>query len=420
MTLWGGTMYGLATVTLNQADNAIVAQLALPDVLRALWLVAAGTTVWLAGYLAGPGRVIRAFTARGVNGLRRRVGGDIRSPLTPWLLYGVGTLARVVGALTTSRLGYVGNAASAVSGASWYNQVIILLGFCAQLGVTAAALQVFRQRLRGARATLVILFLAELGYAAVSGDKENFAVAVLAVAIPCTAARQRLPKALIAAVAVIFLVIVIPFTSAYRSTVREAGGNTLSTGQAAGAVPEILRGTLDGGGSPLAVIPDSVGYLLERGQNIVAPAIIVQRTPGQIPYTSPLQLVTGPLSTLIPRAVWPGKPILDTGYEFGQQYFEVPSTVYSSMSITPVGDLYRHGGWWPVLIGMFLLGCGLRLLDDFLDVRASPQMTFLVLLLFPTVVMSEADWTSLLGAIPAFVALWWLAASRSFRRHPAV
>jgi hypothetical protein len=372
--------------------------------------------MWFVGYLVGPGRIIRGGVARGVDGLRRRYSADIRSPLTPWLLYGIGTLARLVSAVASSRFGYVGNAASAVSTATWYGQILILLGLCGQVGVAVAALQVFRQRLSSARVTLIILFLAEIGFAVASGQKENFANAVLAVAIPYTVARNRLPRAMLVTVGVIFLAVVIPFTAAYRSTARETTGSTLSAGQAVGVAPQILRDTLDGGSSLLAAIPESVSYLLARGQDIDAPAIIMQRTPGQIPYSDPVELITGPLSALIPRALWPEKPILATGYEFGQEYYGLPPTVYSSTTITPIGDLYRYGGWMPVLIGMFVLGCGIRLLDDFLDVRGNPHTVFLTLFLFPSLVMSEQDWITLLAAIPAFILLWWLTVALAFGR----
>jgi hypothetical protein len=417
MMIWAGTMYGLATLGLDQRQNTAAVEIILTDVIRALWLVAAGTTMWFVGYLTGPGRLLRGVTTRGVEGLGRRFSADIRGPVTPWLLYGIGTTARLLSTLTSSRFGYVGNAASAVSTASWYGQIVLLLGLCGQLGVAAAALQVFRQRLRSARVTLIILFLAEIGYAIASGQKENYANAVLAVAIPYTAARNRLPKAILVTVGIIFLAVVIPFTATYRSAARETGGSALSAGQAVAAAPQILRNTLDGGGSLLAAIPESIGYLLARGQDIDAPAIIMQRTPGQIPYSDPVQLVTGPLSALIPRALWPGKPILATGYEFGQEYFELPSTIYSSSAITPIGDLYRHGGWPPVLIGMLLFGCVISLFDDFLDVRGNPHTVFLTLFLFPSMVMSEQDWVTLLAAIPAFILLWWFTVALAFGRR---
>jgi hypothetical protein len=417
MMIWAGTMYGLATVTLDQPQHTQAVQIVLTNALRALWLVAAGTTMWFAGYLVGPGRPIQGAAARGVDGLRRRFTADVRSPLTPWLLYGIGTVARLVSVVTTSRFGYVGDAASAVSTAASYSQALILLGLCGQVGVAVAALQVFRERLGSARLTLIVLFLAEIGYAIVSGQKGNYANAVLAVAIPYTAGRNRLPKALLVSVGIIFLAVVIPFTAAYRSSARETEGGTLSAAQAVGAAPQILRDTLTSGDSLLTAIPASVSYLLARGQDIDAPAIIMQRTPGQIPYSDPVQLVTGPLSALIPRALWPGKPILATGYEFGQEYFELPATVYSSSTITPIGDLYRYGGWLPVLIGMFVLGCGVRLLDNVLDVRGNPHTVFLTLFLFPSLILSEQGWVTLLAAIPALILLWWFTVALTFGRR---
>jgi hypothetical protein len=417
MMLWAGTFYGLGTISLDQAQSGPAGEIILTYVVRALWLVAAGTTLWFAGYLIGPGRLLRGTAARGADGLSRRYSADIRSLWTPWLLYGIGSLARLASTLTTSRFGYTGDAASAVSTASSYGQVLALLGLCGQLGVAAAALQVFRERLTRARATLVILFLAEIGYAIASGQKENYANAVLAVIVPFTAGQGRLPKAILASVAAVFLVVVIPFTAAYRSTVREASGTTLSAGQAVNLAPQILRNTVSAS-NLIDAIPSSVSYLLARGQDIDSPAIIMQRTPGQVPYSDPVQLVTGPLSAVIPRALWPGKPILDTGYQFGQQYFEFPPTVYSSTTITPIGDLYRHGGWLPVLAGMFLLGCGVRLIDELLDIRRNPHAVFMILFLFPSLVMSEQDWITLLAAIPEFILLWWLTVALAFRRRP--
>ncbi|HEY6786073.1 MAG TPA: hypothetical protein VI365_02055 [Trebonia sp.] len=416
MMIWAGTMYGLATVSLSQPQSSVAVQIIPGNVLRALWLVAAGTTMWWLGYMIGPGRLFRDAAARGASGLRRRFGSDVRSLLTPWLLYGIGSVARAATAITTSRFGYVGDAASAVSTAQWYDQVLILLSLCCPAAVAAAALQVFRQGLASARATMVILALAEAGYAIASGQKENFANVALAVAIPYTAARGRVPKTLLVVIAIVFLTVVIPFTQAYRNNARNTAA-TLSAGQAVSAAPQILRSSLSGARNLVLTVPESISYLLERGQDIDSPAIIIQRTPGQIPYSDPAELITGPLSALIPRLLWPGKPILATGYQFGQQYYELPPTDYTSPTVTPIGDLYRHGGWLPVLVGMLVLGCGIRLLDDVIDVPGNPHTVFLALLEFPGLVMSEQDWITLLADSVAFIALWWLIVAITFRRQ---
>ena len=77
--------------------------------------------------------------------------------------------------------------------------------------------------------------------------------------------------------------------------------------------------------------------------------------------------------------------------------------------------MYRHGGWIPVIAGMFLLGCGVRLLDDVLDVRSNPHGIFLVLLLFPTLVTAEGDWATFLAGIPAILLVWFLATALAFQ-----
>jgi hypothetical protein len=68
---------------------------------------------------------------------------------------------------------------------------------------------------------------------------------------------------------------------------------------------------------------------------------------------------------------------------------------------------------------MFLLGGLVRVLDDTLDIRANPHPAFLVLLLFPDLVMAELDWVSLIADIPAQVLVWMLAVRIAFHRQPA-
>jgi hypothetical protein len=293
-----------------------------------------------------------------------------------------------------------------------------LLSFGAPLAVCAAALQVFRERLPFARITLTVLFLAELAFGTASGGKEAFVIAVLAVAIPFGAAHRRLPKIALIALVLVFLAIVIPFNQAYRGTVR--GGSTeLTVGAAVTAAPSTFRQTVTGH-DILLVLPNSVGYLLQRIREIDSPAIILQRTPGQVGFLDPAQLVTAPIAEIVPRAVWPSKPIIAAGYQVSQQYYGLPSSVINSSAVTPVGDLYRHGGWIPVIVGMFLLGCIVRLFDDVLDVLANPHAIFLVLLLFPTLVKNEVDWVSLLAGIPGAVAIWLLAVLLTFRRRSSM
>ena len=411
---WVGVTFGLVTVTWISPQNGTSAQIVLLSVLRALWLMAVAMTVFAAGYCIGPRKLAERSAGRLTSALRERFSNDIRSPMVPWLLFAIGIVAQVVFTATTGRFGYVGDAASASTTASGYSQLLGTASLCGPLSVAAAAVRLYRETTVETRITLAVLFIAEIAIGAASGGKQSYIVAILAVLIPRAAARRRLPPAVIIAAVLLFLLIVIPFNAMYRSDAR--GTSTLSVGQAVAAAPSLLREVISGDRSP-SVTGNSLVYLAQRVREIDNIAIIVQRTPSQIPYSSPAQLAAAPVADLIPRALWPGKPILATGYEFSQQYYGLPPDVYTSSAITPEGDLYRHGGWLPLVAGMFLFGCGIRVLDDVLNVRASAHSAFLVILMFPDLVKSEDDWITLLAGVPGLILLWVAVVMFSFARR---
>ena len=410
--------YGFASVTWSEPQAGVAAEIDLSSVLQALWLVGVGIIAWTAGYLNGPGLAARRLLGRALQALSRRFGGQVRGAAVPWILYSIGSAARFSNTASTGLLGYVGNASSAVVSASSYGGVLAALGLCAPLGVAAAAMRVFIERRQRAWITLAILFSAEITLGAISGFKGNFVIAVLAVAIPFSVSRRRLPKILLILGGLAFLFVVIPFNGAYRSAVRQ-GSVTLTPNQGISVAPEVLQQTVTGA-NVTATLSNSFSYLTQRIREIDNVAIIVQRTPEQIGFRSPVDLVAAPLAGVVPRAIWPGKPLNLTGYEFNQEYFDQPPTVYTSTPETFVGGLYLYGGWLPMLAGMFLLGCGVRLLDDQLDVRSNKHGIFLVLLLFPQLVTGESDWVSVLSAIPATTFVWLVAIAVTFRRSQAL
>ena len=222
--LWYGVAFGLAALTWTQPQTGSSAQISLVSVLRALWLVAVGMTLWMLGYSTGPGRLARRSGKRIMAALSARFTPEVRSPLAPWILYALGTAARIVSAITTGLLGYVGDAQSAVISSSGYQQALSLLGLCAPLAVAAAAMQVYREHVSGARVTLIVLFLTEIAFGAAAGGKQSFIITTLAVAIPFTAARHRMHKGFLAFAALTFLLVIVPFNQAYRSAARTPSG----------------------------------------------------------------------------------------------------------------------------------------------------------------------------------------------------
>ena len=211
----------------------------------------------------------------------------------------------------------------------------------------------------------------------------------------------------------LFILVLVPFNSAYRSTVR--GAATLSAGQAGHAAPQIVEQLVKDDLS-LAELSQSAEFIALRIRTIDSPAIIMQRTPSEIPFSNPAELIASPVADMIPRALWPGKPILDEGYVVGQEYFDLPPQIYTSTAVTPEGDLYRHGGWLTLLVGMFLFGCLLRVIDEIADLRRGAHGALLLVLLLPDIVQSAVDVSTLLAGIPTILLLWIGVVSFSFAR----
>jgi hypothetical protein len=415
--VWGAFAFGLATISWLGPQSGPAAEILPGSVVRALWMIGVALALLTAGYCAGPYRLAAARAQHVTGALSRRFTDDIRGPLVPWILLGTGTIAQVGYSVLTGRFGYVGDVASAVTTASGYSQYLAVAGDCVPLAVMAGAMRACRSRTLGAWLTLSVVFAAAVGEGAVAGGKQSFVVAIIAVIIPYSIVRRRLPTGAIAAALLFFLLVVIPFNQAYRASAR--GTVTLTASQAVAAAPAIA-GQVAANDFSLAVLGTSASYLAERIRTIDSPAIIMQRTPSEIPYTSASQLLMAPVIDLIPRIVWPGKPILAPGYQVSQEYYELPAQVYTSSDVTPEADLYRHGGWVPLILGMFLLGCALRIIDEVTDLRRGAHGAFLIILLFPDIVQAGSDCAGLLAGIPGVILLWLAVVATCFTRRPAV
>jgi hypothetical protein len=410
---WYGLAFGLATVTWHQPlTTGVSAEIAVSSVLRALWLVAVGMTAWMVGYCIPHRQPTRAGATRAIALMRGRFSNSIRGIAAPWILFAVGVAASFASSASIGRFGYLSTSSTA-SGASGFSGIFGALSLCGPLAVAAAAVQAFRDRMPYAWVSLLLLLVADLTLGALAGGKQSFVIAALATMIPFSAARNKLPKLAGLIVVILFVAVVIPFNQAYRHVAHQ---KALVPGEVVAEAPSILGQTLTGSGDVM-LLPDSFDFLAQRIREIDNPAIIIQRAPGQVSFLDPLQLVLSPIAGFVPRMIWSDKPIRTTGLQFSQEFYELPPTTASAD--TAVGGLYWYGGWIPLVIGMLLLGWGIRVLDEVLDVRANPHAIFLVLLLFPTLVKGEDDWQTILISIPATLFVWLVAVAIMFRTRRA-
>lgn len=411
-----GVAFGLASLTWLGPQTSPATRIALSSVVYGLGVFGLSIAAWTVGYVAGPLRVIQTAANRGIGLLLRGSSTTIRGGLAPWGLYAIGTASRLTSVLFTGRFGYVGDPSGLVVSAAAYGQLLHILSTFALFAIAAAAYRAFNTTIRGGKATLWILVGIEVLIGAIAGGKESFVLSLLAVLIPYGATRGRLPLRVLLIGALLFLWIAVPFNQAYRDVVRSDSVN-LTPSAAIEAAPEVFSGSVQSQ-SPAVTIVDSANAIFHRIREIDSIAIITQLTPDTIAYRSPWEFATAPVVGLTPRLLWPDKPILVGGYEFSQEYYGLPSTMYTSTAVTPLGDLYRHGGLWMVALGMLVLGAGCRLFDRLFRPETDPRALCFVMVFVPVVIKSEIDVQSLLTSIPGGILAAVIGARLMCRNRP--
>jgi len=396
---WATLAYGISSLTWIAPHNGAVAPITPASVVRALVVFGIAMAAWTLGYVVGPLALFIKFAERTVAAIYGRTVAELKpSLLLPWALYLAGDSARALLAALDGRIGYLGDASSTVSSANWYTQTLTSVSSLCTFATAVAAWRTFVDRRKGGLATLLPLLVLEVATGAVTGMKENFIVTGLSVLVPYGVARNKVPVRAMALMVLTFLLLVIPFNVAFRDTVRH-GKTTLSVPDAVSAVPATFDEVAS---ASLRADTASTSYemLVVRVRMIDNLALIVQRSPIQIPYKSALDYAKAPFVGLVPRFAWPGKPVMVPGYEFSMQYYGRPSSVYTSFAVTNVGDLYMHGGLPTVLVGAVLLGFAYRLFDQIFRPERDVRALFFVLAFLPVLMKSERDVGGIIVSVP--------------------
>ncbi|MDM9379617.1 hypothetical protein QUB80_02730 [Chlorogloeopsis sp. ULAP01] len=132
--------------------------------------------------------------------------------------------------------------------------------------------------------------------------------------------------------------------------------------------------------SPVQSAPkiSATDKVIERSAQIVLLSDVMESSPEIVPYWNgetyfPL------LTSYIPRAVWPEKPVLNTGNEFGRRYKIIDVNDFvTSVNLPMLVEMYVNFGSWGVIIGMPLLGFLLALIDQKLNHPAMNELEFVI------------------------------------------
>jgi hypothetical protein len=100
----------------------------------------------------------------------------------------------------------------------------------------------------------------------------------------------------------LLLLLVIPFTAAYRAQVRTASAS-LARAQAAALVPSTAEDVVTDVAPP--DVTSGVSYLAQGFREIIAATIVVQDNPSAAPYANPVQVPEAVAAGLIPAYCGP-------------------------------------------------------------------------------------------------------------------
>lgn len=358
----------------------------------AVALAAIALSAWTGGYLLGPSRIL----LRAGRGLRRSLAPEgswkLRFVGLPVALFAVSLGARLL-RLSTDRFGYLQDAGAALSSPSSLNQLLAMFEGLSRYALVLAALDalVLSQSLRS-RATLVLLAVLEIGIGLFAASKETVLLTFVVLGLVAISTRRRIARSVIA-LAIALVLLLFPFNSQYRATIRD-GTAAVPPATAVAALPRVMSDTVVQS-SVRSFFVDAPAQVSARLRQIDNLAIIRQRTPDDIGFRPWTELFVGPVIGLVPRAIWPEKPILSTGRDFSIDYYEIPPTIVTAAAVTPPGDLYRHGGLLPVVIGMAVIGVVARTIDRVFDPRRDLRLLIPFVPFFTLLLKSESDVTAL-------------------------
>ena len=127
---------------------------------------------------------------------------------------------------------------------------------------------------------------------------------------------------------------------------------------------------------------------------------------------------------LVPRVLWPGKPVISLGSWFAQDFWYSGANIFNNVPITALGEGYANWGIMGALVAAVAFGAGTALVYRvlILDTRGSPVGVALYLALLPSLLSMESNTgqnlaAALMGLAVAIVVTRFLLCER--RRSPA-
>jgi len=319
--------------------------------------------------------------------------------LTPlplvWALFALGIASQIV-LFQAGSFGYLRDFVTSEATSEW-TQWFSTLAYVTHLAIFITAIHAFGNNSRKHLAAFWTIVLVNIAVGFISGFKGQVVWPLIWALFIYYYYRRRVPPMAVVA-AVVGALLLIPANLAYRALARPTASTASpidSIGDTWQAATDAVASTLEASTSQR--VTTFAMWATARFRNIDSVALIVQKTPEQHPYLRGELYRQALPVTIVPRFLWPSKPSLQAGYEFGQKYLGLPPEIRTSIPITQPGDLYMNFGLAGVLLGMAAWGAAAGLLYRWFVRQASVAAILVYVTAISIIVTIEADFVSLVA-----------------------
>jgi hypothetical protein len=306
------------------------------------------------------------------------------------------TVARI-GLILAGRGGYLLSEASYESSLSYAGFLIVLSEVSPFLLALASLIAFSRAGTSTDRLLFAVLIGLELVGGFITGTKSGLVLPAIAAALGYLYAKGRMPWRRLGVIFLIFLFLV-PGIEEYRKLLNDGNRRVDTVTEAVGLIPQAMKEMF---------VADLVSERVARGSEMLvgrldelrAMAVIYVATPDRIPYEYGKYYFGAPVYSIVPRAIWPGKPEIGRiGVETGEEYWGL--TTQTSIARTIFGDLYANFGILGIAAGMIIYGTASGLLRRRFVTHRDIRSFLIYALVFFTLLNHEADFASLLAGFP--------------------
>lgn len=356
-------------------------------IIRALFFVILGILAFWGGYYSRPGLYLHRLFVRPRRDVLR-AHASIR-PGIVLSLYLVGLTARLY-MLRQGWWGYVMQHESYFSSLA-LAQVFIWVEFFCHYALVLALLDHFSHPRDLPRRLLAYgFFFSEIVWGFFSGMKVQVFLPVLFYMMIYSYKRRRLPLRYLGAAAV-GLVLLYPPNSVYRQLVIAGVLEIHGPLDMIAAVPIVLREVLFQVGELNMYVEAGYESTVARTTLTQNYALLLKYLDHTGAYWYGRYLWMLPALILVPRFLWPSKPLGNKGYWFAVNVWGQDPRVHNSVAITFPGDLHLQFGLPSLLLGMFLVGVLCRWLYERYVRPRSDYGLFFYLFLFLPLFRPEGD-----------------------------